>query len=49
MVASTLKLPRQNFLDAVDLHGYVRGRETSDLSDRCGVSVLEVQEDDLPI
>lgn len=49
MVASSLKLPRQNLLDAANLHGYVCGGKASDLSDRCGVGVFEVEEDDLPV
>ena len=49
MVASFLKLSRQNILDAVNFHGYVPRRQACDFSDGCSVHLFEVEDDDLPV
>src|SRR2546423_141385 len=49
MAASSVKPPRQDLLDPVYLHRHISGREPRDFSDRFGVHILEIRDDDLAV
>jgi len=49
MVASFVKPPRQDVLDPVYPHRHISRRQPRDFSDRHGVHILEIRDDDLAV
>src|SRR6185295_19482255 len=49
MCPTSVKAPRQNRFDPMNLRSDIAGRNSRDLADRCGIHAFEIQEHQLPV